>query len=100
MLDFFEARFKQAVLDIRDRLAAANIPQCEVIMRADGRSHSELKITFQVGGSWDDNKSTSHSLEAALAEYMRRHGWQEKNAPILIGGSCEPAPIPYEEPMS
>ena len=51
-----------------------------------GRLHDgSIKITYEVGeGSYIDERVEGNDPGSCLMEYMRRHGWDAKNAPLSI----------------
>ena len=59
-------------------------------IRVDGRVHSgDLKVEFQIGESSYAMDVKGGTYRAVIEEFMRRHGWDKANAPLMIGYNGE-----------
>jgi hypothetical protein len=81
--------FANAINDVRRKMADADIGSAFTIeLKASGRiNDGDVKIEWNVSaGGWDNRQEAKGaSLSACVAEVLRRHGWQERHAPVCIG---------------
>jgi len=83
------AAFAVAINDVRRKMADANVgSQFTIKLTASGRiNDGDAKIEWFVDvGNWENAQSAKGaSLSACVAEVLRRHGWQDRHAPVCIG---------------
>ncbi len=82
-------KFEQAVLEevarVRSRLQPHDMSHFQFTIEASGRvQDGEVKIVFTLGEY--SGAVRANSVDAAVAEYSRRHGWDK-----LHDGLCLPA---------
>ena len=51
---------------------------------ASGRIDGDVDVSFTLGGRYGEQSVTSGSLAPAIAEFLRRRGWQERHAPLCL----------------
>ncbi len=80
----FEKLLIEEAKSIREQLS-----ECETLARMDftiaveGRvSGGDLEVTFGLGEY--GREVVGNSVDAVVAEYLRRHGWQRHNNPLCI----------------
>lgn len=78
----FEHEVERMARAIAHACAAHDAPDVGIKIKISGRIHSDLRITFAVGGQYD--MVTANSLLAALNEHFRRRGWEQEHAPVLL----------------
>ena len=78
----------RATTEIRSRLGDANVGSFDFTIHASGRTMTdadECKIEYNVGVSRYDGASVKgNDLERCIVELLRRHGWDETNAPKAL----------------
>ena len=68
---------------IRDRFDSLDIGNMHFEIEVEGRVNGgDVKITYGVGKYHSEVKGGD--VEAVLNEYCRRHGWEERNAPVML----------------
>ena len=67
---------------VRQLFAEANLPAMEISAKVSGNTHSDLKVTYSAGQY--GAMVSGHDLAAVTREYLRRQGWDLRNAPTLI----------------
>jgi len=74
----FEGAVKREIKRVVSQLRIVeSLSNFRVIIRASGElSADSMKLEFEVGPEYGD-KVTSNSLQEAVTEFMRRHGWDE-----------------------
>lgn len=106
----FETALLHEVARIRRTFADRDVGECNITIRASGRTDSEeMKITFSLDGSYNDREVTGNSLDACLDEFFRRKGWQKAhdylalpNVPpppmhVDFNGDDVPADVPVQD---
>lgn len=82
----FDELLKEITRDIRDRFSVENLGELYLKVSVSGRTDGDLKIIYSVG---EDSYSSSefvngNDLYDCMVEYLRRHGWKERHAPLSI----------------
>jgi hypothetical protein len=80
------AEIVAAIEQIRHALGAADAGWFSLDIRSEGRTQterSEVKIEYIIALGYDD-RTKGNSLDATLAEMVRRHGWNRANAPLSL----------------
>ncbi len=82
-------KFEQAVLDevarVRGKLQPHDLSHFQFTIKAEGRvQDGDVKVVFALGEYSETVRA--NSVDAALTEYMRRHGWEQ-----MHDGLCLPS---------
>jgi hypothetical protein len=78
-----ESVLKTALGEIRAALAEADISEMDFEIYASGRIHDgNLRVRFKLGEYGD--RTQGGSVEAVVEEYLRRHGWNERNVALCL----------------
>lgn len=86
----FEEHVKQEVLRIRKVLGEADLPNFRLDIEATGQSLTgDVRIIFKLGEMYSDAVA-GNSIDAVIAEFLRRKDWGKRNAPICIGYAERP----------
>jgi hypothetical protein len=90
-----------AALEAKRRCAEANVSRLRIDIEICGGTHDEvLSCRFKVGEHYDSANAEGNRLSEAVTEYLRRKGWTQKHAPLLIRGpEPEPLPPPEDKPV-
>ena len=84
----FEEELKHIIQCIRDEIAQVeDISEFEFIIKASGRAHDgDLNLSFEIDHPYKSNvEVVGDGIGAVIEEFMRRHGWTKRHAPIAIG---------------
>lgn len=84
----FEHSLLAELRSIRSRLADANIPSMRLDIEVSGGTlHGNLKVTFKLNlDSYSGPAEASGgSLDAVVEEFLRRRGWNQRHAALLLG---------------
>lgn len=55
-------------------------------LRIEGRVHSgDLRVEFRIGENQYAQDVKAGTYRAMIEEFMRRHGWDKANRPLMIG---------------
>lgn len=59
----------------------------EFTIRASGRVHEgDIELTFKLDHPYESGVYvTGNTVAAVLQEFMRRHGWNKRHMPLMIG---------------
>lgn len=94
----YEDSIKELALYLRDELQQVeDISKLDFTIDISGRVHDgELSIKFELGSAYSTGGQVSGGrIEAVLAEYMRRFGWDKRNKPLEL--SFAPAEVPHPD---
>lgn len=59
-------------------------------IKIEGRTEGDLKLAYSLApNNWDNDPVKGHNLDAVVAEFKRRHGWEKLNGTPLL---CKPVP--------
>jgi len=79
----FETIVKGQVADIKEQLRGTDsICRFEFTIKAEGRLDGEVSIHFGLGEYGTDVRGDS--VSAVVQEFLRRHGWNERHAPLCL----------------
>jgi len=98
-----EQLFTEAVKVLREELRSANIGSYFTFeLSAKGRvQDGDVKISVVLHNNEYGSDSVNiagDSIEAVSEEFMRRHGWQKRHAPLALSYQSEPIePVLNEE---
>jgi hypothetical protein len=85
------AELHKAIVDaarnVRDVFDSHDVGHMTLEIEVSGRVHDELKIKYSIGEY--SGTCEGGDLIAVLDEYMRRRGWNARNAPLAL-----PPPAP------
>lgn len=72
----------EAARNVRDVFDSNDVGHMTLEIEVSGRVHDEIKIKYGVG----EYLATCYGgdLIAVLDEYMRRQGWDKRNAPLAL----------------
>jgi len=90
--------FKDATESVRERFGAADIGRFSLNITAEGRTMTdtdEVKIEYHISAGWDCNVK-GNNLETCIIEVLRRHGWNERNAPLALAAPARPVRKPLK----
>lgn len=77
-----------AVNAIREALGKANVGQFHFTIEAEGRTETgscSILIEYTVtDGRYGGNRVKGNSVRAVVTEMLRRHGWNEAHAPLML----------------
>jgi hypothetical protein len=79
--------FIAATRHVRTRFGNADVGGFYLSIEAQGRTltdEAEIKIEYRLGTGRYDDKVTGNDLERCIVEMLRRHGWDETNAPKAL----------------
>lgn len=79
--------FAAAVRMVRDAMGAANIGSFLLSVSADGRTETDsdsIKIEYVIADGRYGESVKGDSVEACLAEMLRRKGWNDNHAPLRL----------------
>jgi hypothetical protein len=79
--------FVAAAHEVRNRLGAADISGFHLRVEVEGRTLSDADsalITYKIAKSTYSNGVEGNDLEVVLVEYLRRNGWDQRNAPLAL----------------
>ena len=99
----FEKLVEETVKQVQQRLRDADIGSEFVLtIEARGRvQEGNVKISYELDrGYYDAAKSTGYALAPVVDEFLRRFGWNKRNAPLAISYDPvqgEPIEVPGEE---
>jgi|SRR5215831_18647862 len=80
------AVFIEATREVRERFGAADIGRFEFSIKASGRTLTdadEVKIEYRMCANFESDVK-GNDMERCIKEVLRRHGWQETNAPLSL----------------
>ena len=83
----FEETFLDAVKQVRNRLTQYETAGNEFSLscKADGRIHDgETRITYSLGANIYETPVTGDSVDAVVAEYVRRKGWNKQHQYVAL----------------
>lgn len=86
----YEDSIKELALYLRDKLQQVeDISKLDFTINISGRVHDgELSIEFKLGSQYSVGDQVSGGrIEAVLAEYMRRFGWDKRNKLLKLSFS-------------
>lgn len=92
----FDQILKEQVISIRERLAMIEeVHTMNFTIDVTGRVHDgEIKIEYQIGSPYSTGGAVKGgNIDFVLDEYMRRFGWDKRNAPLMIS-AVEPETPP------
>ena len=72
----------QVGLELRREFSDRNLSSMNFTIEIEGRPDGELKLSYGLGRYVTDVKG--NNLAAVVAEFMRRHGWQERHDPVAL----------------
>lgn len=85
----FETELLIEIDRIRKIFVAQDCGDLDVRIRARGRSHNDLKITFSVDSLYGTEVEGS-SLDACVEEFFRRQGWKKANDYLALSNLMSP----------
>jgi len=86
----FEGAVKREVRAIREALKICDVSQFKLRIVAEGRvNDGDVKISYRIGEY--SGECEGNSMRETLAEFMRRNGWDNANAPKAISYESIPA---------
>jgi hypothetical protein len=76
----------EAVAQVRQELSDAEIAsRFRLDIEASGRlSCGDILVSYKVGESYGSSNAEGGRLDTVLSEYMRRSGWNKRNAPLAL----------------
>jgi len=83
-----DAVFREAVREVREACGGANVSDFSFTVRAFGRSETDedtVQIEYRLSGRYGDNDVKGNCLDVVLLEFLRRNGWNNANAPLMLG---------------
>ena len=89
-----EDAFVDAVTQMRDRVAELEDPPSyfDMEISANGRVlDGELEVMFKFDPGSYEKSTKGGNLAATFDEFMRRYGWQKRNAPLCLPRVMETA---------
>lgn len=87
----------EAIREIRNQLAEANIGAMRLDIEVIGRTHGELKIEFVLGGDcYGADNARGGDLAAVVTEFLRRKGWSARYASLCLP-PIAPSPENHDE---
>lgn len=94
-MDTLHSAVVAATKDIRQRLADADIGgQFRLDIEVSGRIQGgDVIISYTLGEMYSSSNAKGARLHPVVDEFMRRKGWDERNAPLCLEDFTEePAP--------
>lgn len=79
-----EQALKDVVESIRKVLGDADIPNMQFEISVSGRTHGDLKVEYELGELYGSNSVKGRSASVVLCEFLRRRGWNTRNAPLSL----------------
>ncbi len=83
MYDTLDTEVRNAAKMVRDRMSDANINHMHMEIEISGRvDGGDLKIKYSLGEY--GGTVEGGDLLSVIAEFLRRKGWTERNAPLAL----------------
>lgn len=80
-----EAYIKGMFQEVREIFQEREVNGLRVVIKAEGRSDGDIKISYSVAESdYDSNKASSYSLRPSLDEFFRGKTWKARNEPLSL----------------
>lgn len=96
--DQLHAYLLEAIADIRAKLGECNVSHMRFDIEVSGRTLTgDLELTYNLGESYGSNSVRGSRLEKVIEEFLRRHGWAARNAPLCLPNAHSPKPKDDEE---
>ena len=83
----FMGALKREITKIQKRVSKVeSISFLNLQIEAKGRMDGDIKILFRISDNEYDISSgpKGNDLDALTEEFMRRHGWEKRNAPLML----------------
>lgn len=89
-----------AIDAVRTALAEANVAAMNLRIEVTGRTDGDLKVQFKLCKDYD-NDTEGSNLAVVVHEYLRRHGWNARHAPLCLPNvrAAEPTSADEEIPL-
>jgi hypothetical protein len=85
MTEHFDQYVKEIAEFVREQLVSQDEGAMYLTITAHGRVHGELEVTYTVGNSILESKSTKGgSLVPTVLEHINRTNWNKANAPLCL----------------
>ncbi len=79
-----ELALKDVVESIRKVLDDYDIPNMQFEISVSGRTQGDLKIEYELSELYGTNSVKGRSAIVVLDEFLRRRGWNIRNAPLSL----------------
>ena len=74
-----------AVTDLQALLSLADVSNFRLDIEISGRVHGgDILVTYKMGERYSSNSPEGSRLEAVVQEFLRRRGWEARNAPLAL----------------
>lgn len=83
----FTGALKREIVKLQKKIAKCEqINYIDIRVKASGRAQSgDIKITYSIcGNEYQSDVVEGNDLDALCEEFLRRHGWTQRNAPLML----------------